>query len=208
MAIIRGCLKRIGVTLRWGLTVLTLLNALMIDKADDADLMRAWSAYQIADESSTLQRVREEREAKPSTKADVKFEVTCCERLTRPSLEGVTDVVLTEASSSAEAHVSELSSQDRPCDRKGDAAARGEHGQHPDHDGGISGRQGQSDTFIPPPPSPSPTPLPHPGVPSLHCRIRGIEVHTPTRFKDQERHHGLMRRQSQRERGSAASGQY
>ena len=55
--------------------------------------MRA-SAYQLANGSSTLQRVREEREA-------VKFEVTGDERLTRTLLEGLTDVEPTESSTTA-----------------------------------------------------------------------------------------------------------
>ena len=61
MAIIRGCLRRMGVTLRWGPTGLILGDALTKDKADAADLLRACvraSAYQLADESSTLQRAR------------------------------------------------------------------------------------------------------------------------------------------------------
>ena len=67
MAIIRGCLKRMEVTLRWGPTGLMLGDALTKDKAEAADLLRACvraSAYQLADESSTLQRAREEREAR------------------------------------------------------------------------------------------------------------------------------------------------
>ena len=46
-------------------------DALTKDKADAADLMRACvraSAYQLAEESSTLQRAREVREARSFTK--------------------------------------------------------------------------------------------------------------------------------------------
>ena len=71
MAIIRGRLRRMGVTLRWGPTGLMLGDALTKDIADAADLLRACvraSAYQLADESSTLQRAREEREAGSLTK--------------------------------------------------------------------------------------------------------------------------------------------
>ena len=62
--------------------------------------MRA-SAYQLADESSTLQRAREEREARSSAKTDGKFEVTGDERLTGTFPEGLTDVVPTESSTTA-----------------------------------------------------------------------------------------------------------
>ena len=58
-AIIRGCLRRMGVTLRWGPTILMLGDSLTKDRADAADLLRACvraSTYQLADESSTLQR--------------------------------------------------------------------------------------------------------------------------------------------------------
>ena len=59
MAIIRGCLRRMGLTLRWGPTGLMLGDALTKDKAEAAVMVRACvraSAYQLADESSTLLR--------------------------------------------------------------------------------------------------------------------------------------------------------
>ena len=80
-------------------------DALTKDKADAADLLRACaraSACQLADESSTLQRAREEREAPIFHESQkVKFEVTGDERLTRTFLEGLTDVVPTESSTTA-----------------------------------------------------------------------------------------------------------
>ena len=63
------------VALRWEPTGLMLGDALTKDKAEAADLLRACvrvSAYQLADESSTLQRAREEREARSFAKADGK----------------------------------------------------------------------------------------------------------------------------------------
>ena len=73
MATIRGCLKRIGVALRWGPTGLMLGDALTKDKAEAADLSKTCvraSACQLADESSTLKRAREGREARSSPNAD------------------------------------------------------------------------------------------------------------------------------------------
>ena len=71
----------------------------------------------------------------PLQKLMVKFEVSGDEWLTRTFLEGLTDVEPTESST-------ELPSQDRviqhPVETReieGDAAARGEHGKHADHDG-------------------------------------------------------------------------
>ena len=67
-----------------------LRETLTKDKAEAADLLRCVraSAYQLADESS-LQRAREEREAR-SSQTMVKIEVTGDERLTRTFLEGLT----------------------------------------------------------------------------------------------------------------------
>ena len=75
IAIFRGCLKRMEVTLRWRPTGLMLGDALTKDKAEAADLLRACvrASAQLADESSTLQRAREEREAPSSAKSDGKM---------------------------------------------------------------------------------------------------------------------------------------
>ena len=76
MAIIRGCLSRMRVTLRWGPTGLMLGDALTKYKAEAADLLRACvraSAYQLADESSTLQWAREEGEARSFARPDGKI---------------------------------------------------------------------------------------------------------------------------------------
>ena len=69
LAIIQGRPRRVGVTLRREPTGLMLGDALTKDKADPADLLRACvraSASQLADESSTLPRAREEPEATPA----------------------------------------------------------------------------------------------------------------------------------------------
>ena len=126
-------------TLRWGPTGLMLGDALTIDKAEAADLLRACvrvSAQQLADDSSTSVRPG------PLRKLMLKFEVTGDERLTRRG----TDSLLSDSGRGS--HASGLHSQDRVLqpsvearESKGDAAARGEHGKHPDHDGCISGGQ-------------------------------------------------------------------
>ena len=81
----------------------------------------------------------------------VKSEVTSDERLTRTFLEGLTDVVPEESSTTAAQGRMRVSFpakavlSDIPLKQetgKGDTAARGEHGQHQDHDGGISGGPG------------------------------------------------------------------
>ena len=80
-------------------------------------------------------------------KKKVKFEATGDEQLTRTFLEGLAAVVPTESSTTTP-EASELPSQDRVVrpsseagEGKGDAAACGEHGKHPDHDGDIFGGQ-------------------------------------------------------------------
>ena len=96
-------------TLRWGPTGSMLGDALTKDKADAADLLRACvraSPYQRADESSTLQRAREEREFDQSG-ANVKFEVNGEEKLTRTVLEGIADVARAE-STTAKATLSDF----------------------------------------------------------------------------------------------------
>ena len=114
------------------------------DKADAADLLGA-CVRASADESPTLQRTREEREARSLTKPMVKNEVTGDERLRRTFLEGLTDVVPKKSSTTAAQGRMRVSfpakavSSDFPLktEKAKDAAARGENGQHPDHDGGI-----------------------------------------------------------------------
>ena len=132
-------------TLLWGPTGLILGDPLIKDKAYAADLLRAClcaSAYQSADDSSTLQRTREKRES---------GEIRGHER--RTTDENVSarthrlDTVRV-VNSSTGTYVSELPSQGRVVrlsvktrEGKRDAAARAEHGQHPDHDDDISGGQ-------------------------------------------------------------------
>ena len=78
-----------------------------------------------------------------------KTEVRGHERLTSTFLEGLTDVVPTESSTIAATgtYASKHPGQDRVVrpsvetgERKSDAAVRGEHRKHPDHEGSISGR--------------------------------------------------------------------
>ena len=66
LAIIRRSLRRMGVTLRWRPTGLMLGNGLSKNKADAAVTLRACVralALQMTDESSTLQRIDEQRDA-------------------------------------------------------------------------------------------------------------------------------------------------
>ena len=153
MAIIRGGLRRMGVTLRWGPTGLMLGDALTRDQAEPADSLRACvraSACQLADESSTLQRARDEREARSLAKADGKIQGlgrrTADENVPGRTHRRGTDRILND--SSRVSHASLPPSQDRVVQppvqtraSEGDAAARGEHAKHPDHDGCISGVQ-------------------------------------------------------------------
>ena len=136
-----------GVILRWGSTGLMLGDALTKDEADAADLLRAWVRARLH-ELSTLQRAREEREARSLTKTHGEVRGhgrrTAGENVSGRTHRRGTDRVVDN--SSMEAHASELPCQGRVVrssvgirEGKGDAALRGEHGQHPDHDSGISG---------------------------------------------------------------------
>ena len=119
-------------------------DALTKDKADPADLLRASvraSAYQLVDESCTLQRAREEREA-------------------GTFLEGITDVIPTESTvTAARGRVrvtfppppSPPQSSDPTSLVEADkdeavSAARGEHRQCSHDDFGSPGRPSVSDT--------------------------------------------------------------
>ena len=149
--IIGGCLRRMGVTLRWGPTGLMLGDALTKDKAEAADLLRAGvraSAYQLADESSMLERAREEREARSSAKSDCKIRGherrAADENVSGRAHRRGADRVVNHSSTGM--YASELPGQGtvvRPSvkagEGKSDAAARGEHGKLPDRDDGISG---------------------------------------------------------------------
>ena len=144
MAIIRVCLRRMEVTLRWGQTGLMLGDALTKDKADASDLLRAILRINKQTSHPLCNGLEKSVRRKPM----VKFEVTSDEWLTRTFLGGFVDVLPTEPSTTTAqgAHAGELPSHGRVVrlsvetrEGKGDAAARGEHRQHPDHDGGILG---------------------------------------------------------------------
>ena len=153
MAIIRGCLKRMGVTLRCGPTELMLGDALTKDKAEAADLLRACvraSAYQLANESFTLQRAREEREPRSLLKTNGKIRGHGRRTAGENRFwKGSRTWYRQSRQRRQHRDVCEWFSQPRPScttfleagEGKGDAAARGEHGKHPGHDGGISGGQ-------------------------------------------------------------------
>ena len=117
MAVIRGCLRRMAVTLRWGPTGVTLGDAATTDKAESADLFRACvraSAHQLADESSTLQRARE-REALSLAKVNGKIRGlgrrTSDENVLGRTGRCGTARILND--SNRRSHAGELSSQDR-----------------------------------------------------------------------------------------------
>ena len=150
MAIIHGFLRRMGVTLRWGPTRLMLGDALTKDKADAADLLRACA--HISSQMSNPRCKGLGRGVRPGLqqKPMVKFEVTGDDtdvpgRARRRGANRVVD------NGSTGAHAGELPSQGRVVkpsteagEKKSDSAARGEHGQHPSHDGSIPGRQGSA----------------------------------------------------------------
>ena len=108
--------------------------------------MRA-SACQLADESSTLHRAGEEREGRSLARTDGKIRGhgrrAADEDVPGKSHRRGADIVVNDSSTAT--HASERDRVVRPSvaarEGKGDAAARGEFGKHPDHDGGISGRQ-------------------------------------------------------------------
>lgn len=72
LAIVKGFLKRMGATLRWGPTSLMLGDALTKDWAEATDVSRAClraGAYQLADESTTLERAQAEKAARAQPQA-------------------------------------------------------------------------------------------------------------------------------------------
>ena len=136
MAIIRECLRRMEVTLYWGPTSLILGDALTKDNADATDLMRACvraSTDQLADESSTLQRAREEREAWSSAKADGEVRDHG-----KPTVDADVHTRVRQHGRAVQPFVEERK-------KKSDAEARSQHEQCPSHDDDTSDGQDRAD---------------------------------------------------------------
>ena len=135
-----------GVTLRWGPTGLTHVDALTKDKAEAADLLKACvRAYH-----PRCNGLEKSMKPSPLRKLMVKFEITADERLTRTLLKGLTDVEATESSTTAAEGRMRVSFPAKTVltnlplkqeKSKGDTAARGEHGKPPGPDCGVSGGQ-------------------------------------------------------------------
>ena len=142
------------------LTRLMFGDALTNDRTDAADLLSACvraSEYQLADESSTLQRARQECEVRDLTKVPRDLSGAAGESRKHQRREddknnsamshrrgaGRVDHYHSTRAHAAKAMLSDLLlKQDKA---KGDVAARGEHWQHQGHDGGISGGQSIAD---------------------------------------------------------------